>query len=211
MRPAAAGCRRVQRPPNPFTRDAHASSGKLRQDASAQSPAGGRVGRVFVRSAIASPANWRWPRRLARIAQANSLATCRASRSPQADDGVRSRCGTQCGILGTRIRRGCSEPLQQLVGPPRFELGTSSTPRKRATRLRHGPTAGRILLLSYRPLGWLRSCVGERYGAPRAELRVLAVDARPHARNRSEPEHRSPESRRLLAELAREAADSVLP
>ena len=30
--------------------------------------------------------------------------------------------------------------LERLVGPPRFELGTSSTPRKRATRLRHGPT-----------------------------------------------------------------------
>ena len=29
--------------------------------------------------------------------------------------------------------------LKRLVGPPRFELGTSSTPRKRATRLRYGP------------------------------------------------------------------------
>ena len=33
-----------------------------------------------------------------------------------------------------------SSAIRRLVGPPRFELGTSSTPRKRATRLRHGPT-----------------------------------------------------------------------
>ena len=33
----------------------------------------------------------------------------------------------------------------KLVGPPRFELGTSSTPRKRATRLRYGPTPFSVL------------------------------------------------------------------
>ena len=29
---------------------------------------------------------------------------------------------------------------RKMVGPPRFELGTSCPPDKRATKLRHGPT-----------------------------------------------------------------------
>ena len=42
-------------------------------------------------------------------------------------------------VFGVAAQNAKWLPLGNLVGPPRFELGTSSTPRKRATRLRYGP------------------------------------------------------------------------
>ena len=42
-------------------------------------------------------------------------------------------------VFGVAAQDAKSLLLGNLVGPPRFELGTSSTPRKRATRLRYGP------------------------------------------------------------------------
>ena len=59
--------------------------------------------------------------------------------------------------------RGKRKWLRELVGPPRFELGTSSTPRKRATRLRYGP-----IDFSY--------CSGNMHRNPVCRVRWFAAD-----------------------------------
>src|ERR1043166_8287309 len=48
-----------------------------------------------------------------------------------------------CGTFVPLFRDPSSEVRGPLVGPERFELSTSCTPCKRATRLRYGPTRGR--------------------------------------------------------------------
>ena len=51
-------------------------------------------------------------------------------------------CGHSCGHGPRRTTQRRAKSLKRLVGPPRFELGTSSTPRKRASQAALRPDHG---------------------------------------------------------------------
>jgi hypothetical protein len=74
--------------------------------------------------------------------------------------------------------------MRNLVGLPRFELGTSCTPSKRATRLRHSPTRKPFYHRGFERIGNSRGMLGNpsllpnRYQASVNFLKTFQIASR---------------------------------